>query len=1077
MTELIDRYGEALEVLLKDIFEQRPRYIVALARKGPRLLDLCQLTSLAKYLDPSKLLSDRSLAFLQPDQIKNATVCILDDIAIYGSSLKYVTGVVTRLGGTPLPYALAINRDQINTDLVSPKYALGLNFVQASTFNNLLARAIGTLCKPFDTDHPIATLQLKRPQGDVLRDLRSLNQYGARVREIGEDCSSNGYGVKKIVVDLPPELSDSSMLNPASTTASGISKIRFYITQSRICVVPMFLFEWQPTNGMPFSDSSPSIALQLWRELKTFMVDSTFVSPDDTLDWKSYRLYAVAHYVAALACLARVWESLGLTSTLGSSLRDLEWDQSDLQYSFGPVLSEKMVSTIRHFLSDSLKDEASGTVAALAAWNNSWSNGSSLSLESNALYKDIRSGLDGTSFSNKTPCEAISEIFNLTYLHHERKERRLRIDRERRLSVGFSPEEIKAMLKSKSVAFTDSDISAAIDTLVDSGSIVPVFVDTQVPASCWRRVYRYGENGFGTSSIKTQYLIAFIVDEIKRQLPRYSKTRKKVSEFLLEKVSASLLLSNLRRKADISACALKWTVDEFGARVLPTQSVHKETLLRFGVNIGLFAESTPGGDPEIKISAEWRRRFPPENCPLDHRDLLPEISGFIQAVLAFVSSESTKLHSGVHDERLLALSTCGKQEHAIEAIAVIPKLWFFHNVYNADRLFVLWDKLQHSGSPQSAEQNLSSQISKILVSLAQYCRQAENKAQVFKFVRHIREDLSQTFFADRARFYALAPFATKYLDAMVNPELSPFNRDTMGRLYWFCSILRMFTNYLRTLFSESGLIPDDRPADEKKSLLQVWGDLSTLVESVNQRYPEMRITLPLLPKEGSPPNKSSAFDLEYLEHAEGIFREIKFRYEGYVGSLQVAQIKTPVTNEAVLLYDLKKSSDYRQAERIQLLTTIQEKLQKSNIGSHLKFDRSDDDGSWLRGSSIQEVVFAAFRLSQFAAEESVTLRIAISTTKETTPFVDTENTSSGWSPAISLCARMLEYSKTNLPQTGVGSLCVVTEYARDQFQEISGLIANDRFSSVGRLHPRGETLPPVNVFELKVFDSSDSFPF
>ena len=169
-----NRYHDAMEKVLEDIQGTGARYVVALARKGPRLFDICKRGPLQKHLHGLEVLTDRSLAFLPHEFFQGEEVPVIDDIAIYGSTLKYVCQLVSACGGKPIPYAIAINTYQLNTELVRPRYALGLTFKQASTFNNALVTAMGRLCKPFDLDYPIANAPLRIEQKQVIHEIEKL---------------------------------------------------------------------------------------------------------------------------------------------------------------------------------------------------------------------------------------------------------------------------------------------------------------------------------------------------------------------------------------------------------------------------------------------------------------------------------------------------------------------------------------------------------------------------------------------------------------------------------------------------------------------------------------------------------------------------------------------------------------------------------------------------------------------------------------------------------------------------------------------------------------------------------------
>ena len=98
-------------------------------------------------------------------------------------------------------------------------------------------------------------------------------------------------------------------------------------------------------------------------------------------------------------------------------------------------------------------------------------------------------------------------------------------------------------------------------------------------------------------------------------------------------------------------------------------------------------------------------------------------------------------------------------------------------------------------------------------------------------------------------------------------------------------------------------------------------------------------------------------------------------------------------------------------------------------------------------------------------------------TKETSPFIDSQITDLGWSTAIPLCARIESETKTKFRVNDKQSICVVTEHIRELATDVGGLIDVGRFKLIGRLDPKGATLPPVNLFEMSINQEDEGIPF
>ncbi|MDN5872059.1 MAG: hypothetical protein L0H73_15235 [Nitrococcus sp.] len=368
------------------------------------------------------------------------------------------------------------------------------------------------------------------------------------------------------------------------------------------------------------------------------------------------------------------------------------------------------------------------------------------------------------------------------------------------------------------------------------------------------------------------------------------------------------------------------------------------------------------------------------------------------------------------------------------------------------------------------------------MNLATYCRQAEFKAQVFKAVGNgLQNHLRDTFSEPNSKYRMLEPFAEKYLQLMINPELSPSNRVILRVLFWFNRVLTAFTSYLRTVFSQEKLLPDaeDRTG-QGKSLETRWQEFCDAMHALstkNKDIPPRKFDAPPLSGTGA-----SSLDMskDILNHAEMVVDELHAMYEQFVGHLKPYEIKGPVRSEIVILYDLANSSGYRVTDRMKLLQDIQDNLAaRTGADSNVQFERTDNDGTWLRVKSIANAIHLAYGLRNIALLFGVALAIEMCSTKETAPFVDSHVTELGWSTAIPVCARIESEVKATVRKDNRETTCVVTEYIVNLATDVGDLADTTQFEKLGRIDPRGETLPPLNLFKFLFNDEQDhgSYPY
>ncbi len=117
-TELIATYGPALRATCDRITSSNPTLIVALSRKGPRLLDILRKQSFFRTAVP--IVTEKALAAMRRGSLQSSNVVVFDDIVISGTTIANLAREISvRLGAQVYVHTVAVDRDTISFHRVS----------------------------------------------------------------------------------------------------------------------------------------------------------------------------------------------------------------------------------------------------------------------------------------------------------------------------------------------------------------------------------------------------------------------------------------------------------------------------------------------------------------------------------------------------------------------------------------------------------------------------------------------------------------------------------------------------------------------------------------------------------------------------------------------------------------------------------------------------------------------------------------------------------------------------------------------------------------------------------------------
>jgi len=273
-------HGNALSKTLDRTISVDPAFVVAIARRGPRLIELAEKYDI--WLPPKglKIISDTALLFISSKKSEH-TVSVFDDVLIYGSTMRRVLNMVLEKGFFPVPFVLA--KGDVHPGFqTNAFYTLSLPKSQFSAFNSESVMALRYLSKPYDINHPLFYISLK-PELVLKKDIVQLiKKCYPKCYDLTNDLESRIGIVNLTILDWKDELPP--LLIPRYTeTFPQSTKVRIIVNlRTRIVTIePISLFDIHAKNildgKLPFINEIPWL-----NELTRNIVD--FVNKIDSSD-------------------------------------------------------------------------------------------------------------------------------------------------------------------------------------------------------------------------------------------------------------------------------------------------------------------------------------------------------------------------------------------------------------------------------------------------------------------------------------------------------------------------------------------------------------------------------------------------------------------------------------------------------------------------------------------------------------------------------------------------------------------------------------------------------------------------
>jgi len=651
--------------------EQSRGLVLAISRKGPRLLELLVREGLLPSSFMNRVICEQALPFLQdcPDDL-----IVIDDSLNYGSTFSKVISLARQIyekckgAGkvVGLPFAISNEASQEYLSSVS-KYFLDLKANQIASFVNNQVSAFHLLGKPFDIEHPILTLL--GDFSDFIRVEAALRQIAWRLQgeliPLNYDVATEGGVFKSrtwtVLLNQCSEVNGSHL---------GYGKLRFYVNPeaTQISLVSMRPFAISQENMAHLTEELPVPLNELWALAAQSIYDAPLPALE-TASQRSLSMWANFLFEALLlnAVKDTVFEELG---SEGLDVISAGPRENDLRLIVGPQLARRAESELDSFFRDK-------TV-----------NSNYFELNPDPSLRDVadekipeqyKFGYEKELASLLEPARDVDDVLSAVfYAQHRAIELASRTTQEKaegRLEFGVTYEKLRRLVQSIVPNATDVIIHRSFDKLIDTGCIVPRYINmADRSAPIWVRAFRVGE---GTTTIAAQ-AVRLLFETLSAKLEL-----NELPPLLFEKfcvLALSVATDNNVALAPLSTPEIKKGFHLYGARLVITTGQQQGFLLNWAVEHGVLTGShteqtlseTVG---PYRLDPHVEGLYPEKECPWDDdtKEALQDLAALVKEI---------RSAPGLKDRALIALTSVATDQEFHTAIAAELDLWLHDPRYS-----------------------------------------------------------------------------------------------------------------------------------------------------------------------------------------------------------------------------------------------------------------------------------------------------------------------------------------------------------------------------------------------------------
>ena len=826
--EIIDKYRSALERSVAVIKEINPDMILALSRKGPRLVEILQSYGLYEINIP--VITEKALDFIEKKELEGKRLIVFDDIVVSGSTVSSTTDIILGQFGCEVKFAsVAIDRDTIalrdsgdgqypiktgKGHEIPVQYAVPLNLAERYDFCSSIVRSLVVLNKPYDVDFPILYTNVKSKPGswhlappDKHFDVTTIAQLDQGYRRSSIMDPSDNQSKAFI-----------SALFGNEYFLPGICKTRVYqnTEDGTTAIVPIVTFKAKKDillNGEFFCKELSS--------LNELVAQISKKIPPSKRPEAIYRLTTfLASYIYGNVFFTRNEQIFGRNTESG---RQISLSTQDLHYLFGQDSAQIIINHLANsheeiiaFSNAFLKSSEANNFVATDKPGQSMAEPLFDSPRQELLNIIKKRVIDRLS-SHDPITSQIATIFEaihcLVELPAQEKAREMGLNENTisRLKVGFSYEQLREMaynfgILKKNDSNGETLLSLSVDMLVDDGIQIPIFYFGE--NGYYERVYRHGETALNDKQFA--YAIAKSFKSI------FEELKAKYDKDYLRRISCEkfgvICVEELKRSGHLSALAWKLgnPIEEklsqgfrylrHGKVLRLTYSANEDAeqfplmFNQWGVQKGVFTEPPVG----IKYNPQFLKIL---ESDVGHEPILETVETIskLAGVASLLLQIDMELDKENKSEYLIALTACADAESYLWALREELVIVFDRSKTDLQTsLSMLKNYLENPmGYPKEKAERLKDRLGQAHSAANGIFHKSQLRFRFHEFV----EDIEKHFMASEARDKALynLTLGIYIKDQKFSRDfpLSSAIRDEMQRIENFGSISTVFLSILR----------------------------------------------------------------------------------------------------------------------------------------------------------------------------------------------------------------------------------------------------------------------------------------
>ena len=687
-SSFVEKHRQSFEAWAKDLSEA-PGLVVAISRKGPRLLELLVREQVLPPGFLRRVTTELALPFLDAAA---DSITISDDGVWWGSTFNRVfrlAKITNALGGGPsnvvvgLPFAMSKGANAAFVSECVSKHFLTLDDGQVGAFVNAQTSAFRLLGHPFDIEHPVVSFA-----GDFKDEVTVAEVVHNAALRLGGRCLEVPSLIPMVQGSLL-SVTWTVLLDTAAFSVAGqpqLVKLRVYLDaeRRRVTVAAMQLVALAQQNLSEMAKYLPDSLGLLWHLVVDFVreeMPSGLVSDKDTLLWQCATDYSTVMWAAFLngMLLLRAAKDAfcGALEDQGIWAETSGPSEDDLRLLIGPKKAKEAEYVLAGFL---IGPEAKPVAKLLDVSRDYGIFDEVIPARYEAEYLRRRVPLLNAAASEGDVDGLLRALFHAQHLFIEVPSRNAQTDPDDRLDFGICLSKLRELVLSLVPTATDMDIHRSLDRLVDEGCVVPRYLRLKTSdEALWVRMFRVGEGP-----------VPKLVQTVRLLFRKLSKAlgTKNLPRLLFEKYCV-LALSNAPTDPTLEALRTLETYKRFhlyGARQALTLGNRVRFLLDWARDQRILLDAGPDDEAagEYALNEALEASYPSSDCPWDEhaQDAIEDLAAF---------SVKVAKARGLGPRALVLLTSVATQAELKLAIEAELDLWLH------DRRFSVYHAIQALG--------------------------------------------------------------------------------------------------------------------------------------------------------------------------------------------------------------------------------------------------------------------------------------------------------------------------------------------------------------------------------------------